>query len=845
MGDVKKMTFHMIGHGHIDPTWLWRWTEGYEEVRATFRSALERMRETPEFKFTASSACFYQWFKESEPALYEELKQRVAEGRWEVAGGWWLEPDCNVPCGEAFVRHGLYGLHFFEREFGLRVKVGFNPDSFGHAGTLPQILKKLGQDYYAYMRPMAGAEKDYPGGDTFWWESADGSRVLTANIHESYNTIPAELSLGNDDAAREPALVSRARRAVDYPNHNPAQTDVLFFFGVGNHGGGPTKASIRWIQAQSDNPNGPAVEFSTIHDYFRAFEATVPVAKTPRIVGELQHHARGCYSIHHETKRLNRQAEHLLMAAERMSAVAQLLGALPYPKAALELAWKDVLYNQFHDILAGTSLPSTYTDTRDQVGSARHCAATILNRVQQVIARDIDTSAAGNTVVVFNALPWPVEVPVEISENVERTSHDPAFIEHMRATFHDDSGAHVPSQVVTGERVGGRRYVILAKLPAMGYRCYHARPQAYWEDAVKPGHSRNPLEVSAHAMENAHWRMEFDPYHGGIARWYDKRAKVEILKQGAVLAAVADGSDTWGHGVKEWRAERGRFGGASLHVAESGDVLGRVVARSAFGASSAITEYTMYRDSDLIDVRVRVNWQESYTILKWIFEANMVEAQHTAECAYGQATRAAGSGEEPCQQWISLSGYVNGAQGLGRDKSPYAVTIHNDGVFGYDSSGGALRLSLLRSPAYAHHDPCIHEAHRGHEIMDQGWHEFRFRLAATPNPEEDKDTARRAWELNVPPVAHIESAHVGAGLREVSFVELDAPGVLLSVLKQSEDGDDLIVRAYETTGHAVEGELRIASAGKSFPLAWNKHEIKTVRINITTWALRECNLLEE
>ncbi|HQE84083.1 MAG TPA: alpha-mannosidase, partial [Candidatus Hydrogenedentes bacterium] len=147
-GKSPKKTVHMIGHGHIDPTWLWRWTEGYEEVRATFRSALDRMNETPEFRFTASSACFYAWVKECDPEMFEEIRQRVKEGRWEVAGGWWVEPDCNLPEGESFVRHGLYSQGFLQREFGIRARVGFNPDSFGHAGTLPQIYKKMGIDYY-------------------------------------------------------------------------------------------------------------------------------------------------------------------------------------------------------------------------------------------------------------------------------------------------------------------------------------------------------------------------------------------------------------------------------------------------------------------------------------------------------------------------------------------------------------------------------------------------------------------------------------------------------------------------------------------------------------------------
>src|SRR5690606_15174611 len=169
--DARALTVHLVGHGHIDPTWLWRWTEGYEEVRATFRSSLERMDATPAFKFTASSACFYAWVEENDPEMFEEIRGRVAEGRWDIAGGWWIEPDCNVPCGESFIRQGLYGQRYFERAFGKRATVGFNPDSFGHAGTLPQILTKMGLHYYAHQRPEPAREMQFPGGATYWWRA--------------------------------------------------------------------------------------------------------------------------------------------------------------------------------------------------------------------------------------------------------------------------------------------------------------------------------------------------------------------------------------------------------------------------------------------------------------------------------------------------------------------------------------------------------------------------------------------------------------------------------------------------------------------------------------------------
>lgn len=810
---MHEVTIHMIGHGHIDPTWLWRWTEGYEEVRATFRSALDRMRETPDFRFTASSACFYAWFKEAEPALYAEIQERVREGRWEIAGGWWLEPDCNVPAGESFVRQGLYGLRFFRDEFGVKVRVGFNPDSFGHVGTLPQILKKLGQNYYVFMRPMAGVEMNFPRGGTFWWEAPDGSRVLTANICESYNTM-------NEDELRD-----RLARLPDYAFHNAGQRALLCFFGVGNHGGGPTKTAIKVIEELQQTPGGPELRFSRLLDFLSDFEATTPAESVPVIGTELQHHARGCYSTHHAVKQLNRETEHALLSAERFASMADALGLLPYPAERLEQAWKDLLYNQFHDILAGTSVPSSYHDTRNQVGAARHTAETILNHTMQVLAREIDTRPEGNTVVVFNPLPWPVRVPVRVSEIIERTLALPLHLA-------DEEGVSVPVQPVTGERVGGRAYVFQADLPALGYRSYHAR-----SGPPISHHLHHTLEISTQVLENDRWRLEIDPHVGCIARLYDKHHHVEVLRQGAVLVALSDANDTWSHGVTEWRVERGRFGGAALSVAESGDVLGCVRAHSRFGDSSAITEYTLFRESEIIDIRVRVNWQEPYTFLKWQFESTLHDAVSTCEVAYGAQVRRATGEEEPCQQWVDLSGDIAGL--------PYGFSILNDGVFGYDAQGGTLRVSMLRSPAFAHHDPERYEAHRGHLLMEQGWHTFQFRLVPHAGVWQDARIVKQAWELNVPPTAHVESAHDGARPATLSMLGTDAENVLISVLKRGEAGESLIVRAVETEGRTVDATLYFPAMERSFALQFGPHEIKTLAICPTTWALREVNLLED
>ena len=820
MAGQQDRTYHMVGHGHIDPVWLWRWTEGFEEVRATFRSAIDRMEESPEFLFTASSSCFYAWVERTDPELFAAVKERVAEGRWELAGGFYIEPDCNTPCGESFVRQGLYGQRYFQSRFGKRARVGFNPDGFGHAGTLPQILQKLGLEFYSFLRPEPGKEREFPEGSTFFWESADGSRVLASHIALSYN------------ATDVPARIAALER---YTHFNANQPHALALYGVGNHGGGPTKKAIADIKDLQSRTGVPKLVFSTLERFFDDFARDVPETEIPSVHGELQYHARGCYSAEANFKRLHRKVEHALLLAERFATAAWLLAgddagafteevAAGYPGEALQLGWHDLLFNQFHDILCGTSIPSAYEDARDQLGAARHRADVITNDALQNIARHIDTSAEGNTIVVVNPFTWPVELPVVVSPVAARELETPIH-------FVDEDEMEIPAQVIRHERPGDERYAFTAELPATGYRLFHARPGA------RPVKLRNRLDADRTALENDWWRIEFDPYEGYMTRLYDRTHHVEVLKHGSVLACLADGSDTWSHGVDGYAAEIGRFGNARLHVVENGDVFATLRVASEWNRSTAIQEITLYRDLDLIDILLRVNWQESYVALKLAFETNVEEGRVTAEAPYGYRASQQNGNEEVCGQWVDVTGTLGGL--------PYGVALLNDGTHGYDVRRGVLRQTILRSPAYAHHLPGRFDASRGLPIMDQGWHTIRLRLVPHTGPWQSARIVKRAWELNVPVIAHHESAHPGKRGSREQLLGTEADNVLVSVLKQSEDGQELIIRAYEIAGKPVETMLHLPFLGKSFELALDPHEIKTVRIDTATWTVRDVNLLEE
>ena len=809
-GKSPKKTVHMIGHGHIDPTWLWRWTEGYEEVRATFRSALDRMNETPEFRFTASSACFYAWVKECDPEMFEEIRQRVKEGRWEVAGGWWVEPDCNLPEGESFVRHGLYSQGFLQREFGIRARVGFNPDSFGHAGTLPQIYKKMGIDYYVYMRPDAIRERDYPQGTTFWWEAKDGSRILACNLQETYNA--------------DSETLERIGRIAQNPHLNPGQCHIIAFYGVGNHGGGPTKKAIQQIQEAQRRSDLPNAEFSTLIGYFEGFLATTDASRLPVIATDLQFHARGCYSAHSGVKLMNRRTEHELMTAERFATLAWLLLDRPFPKDRLVQAWQYLLYNQFHDILAGTCLESSYEDARDQQGAARAAATDAANQALQVIAREIDTSPEGNTIVAFNPLPWPVTETLVAPQSTSRALKQPLHLA-------DDRGKTVPMQVVRGERIGHVNYAFTAELPSFGYRCYHLRSGA------KGTRVSGMLEAGRDFLENGWWRIEFDPYGGHISRLSDKKNGVEVLDKGNVLAAMVDSSDTWSHGYDEFRVEAGRFGNAVLTLLEAGDVRATVLVSSSYGRSCAETYVTLHRFTDTIDCRFRINWQERYTMLKLAYETRIEGGEVTCDTAYGVQERAARGEEVPCQKWLDLTGTIGG--------SPYGLALLNDAQYGFDAREGVLRQTLLRSPAYAHHDNGRVDASYPWPIMDQGWRRMHFLLVPHSGTYQAARVPRKAWALNELPIVHGESAHPGTLPPTAAFMETTAENVILSVMKPSETGEDLVIRGYETDGTAGDVQITFPQWGKSVTSHFAPHEIKTIRIDTDTWKAHDTDLLEE
>ena len=823
---MKNKTLYMIGNAHIDPVWLWRWQEGFQEVKATFRSALDRMQEDEDFVFTTSSAAFYAWVEQNDPAMFAEIRARVTEGRWGLVGGWWIEPDCNVPGGESFVRQGLYGQRYFQSRFGCMARVGYCPDSFGHNATLPQILKHSGLDFYVFMRP--GPHENGDLHHLFWWEADDGSRVLTYRIPFTY-------------ATWGPGLEAQVRRCADELG---ADFDALMcFYGVGNHGGGPTQENLALIRALDEDADLPRLAMASPEQFFGVVSARN--TDFPVVHDELQHHASGCYAVHSGIKRWNRQAENALLAAEKWSAIASWVTGLPYPADDFERAWKNVLFNQFHDILAGTSIEAAYDDARLLYDEARAIADRAYNAAVQSLVWQIHVEPEPDMtpVVVFNPHAWESRVPVEVALG---------WFGDAEYTLVDESGAPVVAQQVQPDATVRAmcQLSFVAELPPLGYRTYRlvkkASQQVSKSQNQQVSKSQNQqITKSANqlageiALENAWFRLTMDTADGGV-RLFDKRVGAKVLSDAARAIVIDDPSDTWSHGVFRFDAEVGAFAVEDVRLLERGPVKSVVRVTSVYGASRLIQDFTLYEALPQIDVQVMVDWHEHFKLLKLAFPLNLDDPQATYAVPYGHIVRPADGEEEPGQSWVDVAGFLPGT------KTEYGVSVLNDGKYSFSVGGATLGMTVLRSPIYAHHVPHVPEPNEMYAFIDQGIQRFSYSLLPHTGSWREAGTVQRAAELNQRPVVLKETYHPWGTLPQcAAFVEVVPDNVVVSTLKRAEDDEALILRCYETHGSTTKAAIRLPRWYRTIDVVFGPSEIKTFRIPIDQALLVvETNLLE-
>lgn len=786
MENGGKKVYYAIGNAHLDPVWMWRWTEGYAEAKATFRSALDRMKEFDDFVFTCSSASVYQYIEESAPEMFEEIKQRVAQGRWVIVGGWWVQPDCNQPSGEGYARQSLYSQQYFKSRFGVTARVGYNVDSFGHNYMLPQILKKSGMDYYVFMRP--GEHEKHLETDLFRWTSPDGSSVLAYRLGDPYCA-----NFDTDEELERCLIRSDA-------NHRPDRPERMFFYGVGNHGGGPTIKNIEALRRLRESGRADVI-FCDPGRFFDDVEKLYG-SEIPAYTDDLQHHASGCYSAVSEIKTLNRRGEMELLAAEVYSALAANLIGTKMPNERLEYAWHNVCFNHFHDTLGGCSIREAYDDARMFGYESLAIAAKIENAALQSISWAVDTMKFHTPIFVFNPHPWEVTQLVRVNHR-------------YRGGVTAPDGTRVPAQYIRSSSepcTGSQDVIFVATVPAYGFTVYdvHGEPDTQPAEGVP--------RAEGNVLENAYLRIEFEPHTGYMRSMIDKTAGRELLSGPGAAPVVIDEyyHDTWSHAKNFFDREIAQFSDAEISVIENGPVRATLKVVSRYNKSTLTQYFSLDYTSRTLSVEAKIDWHEKHKMLKLRWPVATEQPRAFYEVPFGWIERPC-DGEEECgQQWTAVRGKDCG------------MALLNSNKYSFSIKDTELNLTVVRSPLYGDHGNMRSpEA----EFTDQGEHAFEYELMPLSFDTDWNEIVRRARQLNKKLTYIAENRHEGR-IKESSFagVSVDKPNIIISTVKAAEDGRGMIIRAYETDGKAVTARITCPLAGLDADLSFSPHEVRTLRI---------------
>jgi alpha-mannosidase len=793
----KTKVLHIVGHSHIDAAWLWPWRDGSDTVLTTFRSALDRMSETAGFCYSHSSSAHYRWVERADPAMFAEIQQRVKEGRWEVVGGWPVEPDCNIPSTESFVRHALCGKDYCQRTLGVDVKIGFNPDSFGHAAGLPTILKRAGYGYYAFMRPQ---EHEMKLPLLFWWEGPDGSRVLVSRIWRNYDA--------------DASFIRTAATGAFEPGFDHG----VLFFGVGDHGGAVTKEQIRQVLEMQKDATLPELRFSTLRNFYAAIEKSAAFSSLPVVRGELQHHARGCYSAYGEGKLLNRRAERWLGEAETVSVLANLSAGHTYPAEQYAESWWKVLFCQFHDMMAGTSLYSDYEDVRDSVGYACEVAQTSKVEALETMSRRVDLSTVKEgAVFLFNSLPWKRKALAEFYTEEDPTDHSPI------TCLRSKDGSRIPVQWRPSASMSTflPRLSAWVELPACGYKVF----ELAHGDAPAGESFRGLATLSESGFGVSSLKAEDG---------------TELLAGPVGLVVIGDTSDTWAHGISEFRLELGRPTLVSSTVIENGTVTRVTRQRARWQDSEIIVDIAEFAGLDFVELRFVIDWHEKEQMLKLEIPTALAQPKVYAKVPGQVLERRTNGEEEPYQDWGAVEGKIGNGD--------YTVAVLNNSTYSYDCLNGLFRTVLIRSAPFARHNPGQVPHNDNNAWQDQGRQERRFWLMGGRGAHTELALDRRAEELQSPAEFVTDSVHKGTEPWEKSMLEVMPSNVWVLAIKQAEHVPGAtILRIQERAGIAAQATVKSTVLGLDQTVALAAWELKTLLITPSKSGraeVREVSLLE-
>jgi alpha-mannosidase len=866
IGIVSPISVHLICNAHLDPVWQWRWDEGASEALATFRNAVDILDEHPSLVFCHNEAVLYQWAERFDPALFADIRRLVKAGRWAVSGGWFIQPDTNLPGTESLIRTIAEGRRYFRERFDAAPRVAYNFDSFGHSGGLPQILRLAGYEMYVHMRPQAG-ELELPA-DLYRWRGVDGTiipayRIAVGLYHTEHDNIEERLRAGVELALR-------------------LGHDVPVFWGLGNHGGGATRRDLKTIDAFIAREPRVRIVHSTPDRFFDAVKDAAAAA--PIHDGDLQRSFTGCYT---SLSRLKRQAVSSLgrlVQTEAAGAAAWWLAGREVPAGELHQAWKLHIFNDFHDILTGSCVEPAERDALAQYGRAEDIA-----RMASLAAISSLNRGSRNSpplpVTVLNANPSLRRVPVEFECMAD---HRPFWKGKWRMRLFRADGREVACQEEQPESLlpfnnWRRRISFVDDLPGVGVTRY------YLEAEEMPAKKEGAEEKRGH-IPGVHVPFPAAPVP---ARRLDPRSGLIAALAGFARCpsagplfeplVVEDTADSWGTGRGSYRKVAGRFKPACPpFVIEQGPV--RTITRSvlAHRASRIVMDAVVYPSWPVIELKYRVTWNEERRRLKLRVPAGLGFASLLCEVPGGAIPRPADGEEHVHGRWLVIEGKeVLGAgktQSRGTVRSgdrPLAFGIASSGQHGLDFEDGELRLSVLRSSAYCHErgfDLGTRESRKGTrtsgtcppswKFADIGVHEFRLLVTAGVPASVKAMMPGLADHLAAPPSAY---AHLPYDADRAASTEtlltLKPASVRLLACKRSWDGEALIVRLQEASGKKTKAELAVALPGQGqggkiedperghasrlhVPLALAPFEIKTLRVEEDgTW--REVRPIEE
>ncbi len=747
---LEELTTFLVGHAHIDMNWLWDFEDTIDICRRTFLSVDHLMDEFPEFVFSQSQGAIYSLMQDHEPEVFERIKRRVKEGRWDVTASTWVEGDLNMASGESLVRQTTHALRYLKREFDVQPKICWCPDTFGHCWTYPQILSKCGVEYYYAHRCTRE-----PGEHMFQWEAPDGSRVLVFNEGATYNN-----QIKPDLVSSLPKMVSN----FSVPAH-------LVVFGVGDHGGGPTRMDLRKASILDSEPGFPSFRNSQAQDFYIAAQAS---EKLPVIRDELNFVFRGCYTTHADIKLMNRRGESMLFAAEVLSSLASISGQ-EYPRSQLETAWENVLFNQFHDLLDGSAIKEAYEHSERIFEEAESICRDIEERSLRTLTGS--PGKVGNEICIFNPLGWRrrevISAPLPAGEN------DYVVID--------------PQERIQASQRVGDEVLFTADLPSVGYSTYTittgTRVGPVQERQIKvvpPGEGRD-----SHSLENRFFKVEIEANSGTIKSLFDKRLERELISipESANMFQLCYEKP---HGMSAWRIGpiskvENLTGDARTEVSLSGPVKATVTVDMEFSKSTLRQEISIYRDIPRIDFRTEVDWQEiggpevDSPMLKVAFPWAHVSANCIREIPFGHISSPADGQEVPSLTFLELPG------------DGFGISVLNDGKYGHDVKGNTVRLTLLRAAYDPDPEP------------DLGSHHFTYSIVPHAGDWKSSEVWKRGHELNTP--CRIIPATPPRPRN--SWLSLGSKGVDVAAIKRAEDDLGLVVRLVEMQGKETRTSLRV------------------------------------